>query len=220
MQVRPAQVQRQRVFGIVDRPRFGHRAGRVAEREEPGAAAGLGLVGVDRASCRSCGRRDGRHDRCSRPATGRSSVSKTSNTSGACTPIVGCSALGGLQADSARRRRIRRACSVGVQRHATAVAGQHVALVDPARDLAPAPARPSCRRSAPCRRRPAPRPARARARARGAVRARCRAARPRRSAGSGTRSAARTSARSKRIAARAPDRRARPGNPARRSAAA
>ena len=36
------------MFGIVERPGLGHRAGGVADREEPHAAAGFRLVGVDR----------------------------------------------------------------------------------------------------------------------------------------------------------------------------
>ena len=45
---RPAEVERQREFGMPLQRRHLHRARRMAEREEPGMAPALGLVGVDR----------------------------------------------------------------------------------------------------------------------------------------------------------------------------
>ena len=95
---------------------------------------------------------------------------------------------------SARRRTNSPSRAGRLQRHAPAVAGDDVSA-RPTRPLAPSPAaaRPTSRRSAPCRRRPAPRRARARARAPAAARARCRRSVTRAvRAGSGTRSAART----------------------------
>ncbi len=167
--------------------------GCVSMRPEPAESPRLCFIRIDRkgvvvASARVGNMIDAATDRS--PAQ----VSKRSKTSGACTPMVGCSAEGGLQARKRTPATYSPGMPVGLQRQHAAVAADARGACRSCRAAAPAGARPMNRRSAPCRCGRPLRPAHSRVRWPGAVRARC-LRRPRcRSAGNGTRRTARTSA--------------------------
>ena len=177
---------------IVERPRLRRSPGGVADREEAGEAAGLGLVGVDRQAVVAA-------------AAGMGDVVGAAAERAAAPGVDGCrrpaararrwsdaAQLAAARRGSARRRRTRRPCRSacsGTRRPLQATTWR--ASFRPVDlDLQPLDRRIDvAHRAAGAR---LPRPARARARAPGAARARCRAARRRRSRESGTRSAART----------------------------
>ena len=121
----PAQIQGQRVLRIVDPPRFGGQSAGMADLEEPGPAAGLGLVGVDGHAvvAAAAGMGDVIGAAADRAAVHVSTMSKVS---GAWTPMVGCRIRPAATRGSARRRRIRPRAG-GMQRQAPAVAGDDVA---------------------------------------------------------------------------------------------
>ena len=104
----PPQIQCRRHRGIRRFVVHGHRTRRMAMRPEARKAARFGFVGIDRKRVVVAPARVRRRDTCSRRARAATSGRRDRSASGACTPIVGCSADGGLHARSARRRRIRR----------------------------------------------------------------------------------------------------------------
>ena len=94
----PPQVEREREIRVALLGAHFDAPGVWPMREEAREAAALGLVGVDRKRLVSCGRRDATTWYWQPPSERSIQVSTRSNTSGACTPIVGCSAEGGCQA--------------------------------------------------------------------------------------------------------------------------